>query len=162
MSKTLAVGFGVGVVVLAIVLFFVVYGNRASYLQPTGRILHVRTAPLDESSSALLVDFEATNPSGRDMTVRWVTVSVHRADGAVPDNMAIAGPDLPALFRAHPELGKLDHPYAHEREHIGPGQTVDRIIAVRYDFPERELKQRKDLQLVVEDVTGPKLELTAK
>ena len=162
MSKTFAIGFGIGVVVLAIVLFFVVYGNRASYLQPTGRILQVRTAPLDDSTSALVVDFEATNPSGRDMTVRWVNLTIHRADGASPDSMAIAGPDLPALFRAHPELGKLEHPYAREREPIKAGETVDQIIAVRYDLPERELKQRKDLQLVVEDVTGPKLELTAK
>ena len=151
MSKTLAIGFGVGVVVLGVALAFIVYGNRASYLQPTGHILQIRTAPLDDSSSILLVDFEATNPSGREMTVRWVTLG-----------MAIAGSDLPLLFRAHPELGKLEHPPAHEREHIEPGQTVDRIIAVRYDLPESELKQRKDLQLVVEDVTGPKLELTAK
>ena len=162
MSKTLAIGFGVGVVVLGVALAFIVYGNRASYLQPTGHILQIRTAPLDDSSSILLVDFEATNPSGREMTARWVTLGIHKADGTAPDNMAIAGSDLPLLFRAHPELGKLEHPPAHEREHIEPGQTVDRIIAVRYDLPESELKQRKDLQLVVEDVTGPKLELTAK
>ena len=162
MSRTFAIGFGAGVVVLALALGFIVYGNRASYLQPTGRILQVRSAPLDENSSVLLVDFEATNPSGREMTVRWITVNLHRADGATPDNMPIAGSDLPLLFRAHPELGKLEHPPAREREHIAPGQTVDQVIAVRYDFPESDLKQRKDLQLVVEDITGPKLELTAK
>lgn len=162
MSRNLAIGFGIGLVVIALVAFFVVYGNRASYLQPTGRILEVRTAPLDENTSALLVDFELTNPSGREMTPRFITLTVHKPDGSAPDNMAIAGPDLPMLFRAHPDLGKLEHTAARDREHIAPGQTVDRIIAVRYDFPESDLKRRKDLQLVVEDVTGPRLELTAK
>jgi len=162
MSRTLAIGFGIGLVVVAVIAFFVVYGNRASYLEPTGRIIQVRTAALDDASSVLLVDFEVTNPSGRDMTVRWITVAIHTPEGTSPDNMPVAGSDLPMLFRAHPELGALVHPPARERELIAPGKTVDQIIAVRYDLAERDLKKRKDLQLVVEDVTGPKLELRAK
>jgi hypothetical protein len=162
MSRTFAMSLGIGAVFIAVVAAFVVYGNRSSFLVPTGRILQVRTAPMTDDSSILLIDFEATNPSGREMRIRYITVAIHTPDGASPDNMAIAGTDLPMLFRAHPELGRLDHPYAHEREVIGPGQTVDQIIAVRYDLSESDLKKRKDLQLVVEDVTGPKLELTAK
>lgn len=162
MSKTFAIGFIAGIIVLGIAVAYIFYAHKDNYLEPTGRILQVRTAPLDDTSSVLLVDYEATNPSAREMVVRFITVGIHRADGAEPDNMAIAGSDLPALFRAHPELGKLVNTPARERERIAPGQTVDRITAVRYDFPESELKQRKDLQLVVEDITGPKLELTAK
>ncbi len=162
MSKSFAIGFGGAVILLGLGVAYLFYSLRGNYLEPTGRILQVRTTALDETSSALILDFEATNPSGRDMIVRTISVSIHRADGTAPDNMAIASSDLPAIFRAHHELGTLDHTPARERDLIKPGQTVTRSVAVRYDFPESDLKQRKDVELVVEDVTGPKLDLTAK
>ena len=149
-------------VVLALGVAYFFHAQRGQYLVPAGRILQVRSTALDESSSALVVDFEVTNPSDRDMVVRFIRVTVHQADGSSPDNMAIAASDLPAMFRYHTELGALDHTAMRERDRILPHQTVTAVTAVRFDEPESALKSRKDVQLSIEDVTGPTLLLAAK
>src|SRR5579885_3324894 len=120
MSKAFAIGFGCAIVVLGLSLGWIFYSHRGNYLQPTGRIVSVKTAALDENSSALVIDFEATNPSGRPMVVRFITVNLHRQDGSTPDPSAIAASDLPLLFRYHPELGAANLLGMRERDVIKP------------------------------------------
>jgi hypothetical protein len=162
MSKPFAIGFGIAVVIIGLAVAYLFYAQRGQHLVPTGRILQVRTAALDSNSSALVLDFEVTNPSDRDMVVRTISVTVHNADGSAPDNSMIAATDLPAMFRYHTELGSIDHTPMRERDRIPPHQTVAGSTAVRFDEPEDTLKSRKSVQLAIEDVTGPILELTAK
>jgi hypothetical protein len=162
MNKPFAIGFGAAVAVLVVVMAYFFYAQRGQQLAPTGRISQVRTTALDDTSSALVVDFEVTNPSDREMIVRFLRVGIHKADGSSPDDMAIAASDLPAMFRYHTELGSLDHQAMRERDHIPPHQTVTAVAAVRFDEPESALKSRKDVFVSIEDVTGPTLELTAR
>jgi hypothetical protein len=162
MSKLFAIGFACAVVVLVAVVAWILHSHSGNYLEPTGKMLQVRTVALDPASSALVIDFEVTNPSGRDMVVRFINVKVTEPDGSIPDNSMIAATDLPAMFRYHTELGALNLTPMRERDHISPGRTVQRVTAVRYDLTEEQLKQRKAVELDIVDVTGPKLELAAK
>lgn len=162
MSKPFAIGFACAVVVLVGAVAWILSSHSGNYLAPTGKILQVRTVALDPASSALVIDFEVTNPSGREMIVRFINVKVTEPDGSTPDNSMIAATDLPAMFRYHTELGPLKMTPMRERDHISPGQIVQRVTAVRYDLTEAQLKQRKGVELEIVDVTGPKLELAAK
>ncbi len=162
MSKPFAIGFACAVVLLAGAVAWILHSHSGNYLEPTGRILQVRTVALDASSAGLIVDFEIKNPSRREMIVRFINVKLTEPDGSVPDNSMIAASDLPAMFRYHKELGPLNLTALRERDHISPGQAVQRLTAVRYELPEEQLKNRKNVQLTIEDITGPKLELSTK
>jgi hypothetical protein len=163
MSKPFVIAFGVAIAVILGVAWFVSYSQRGNRIEPSGRILHVRTVPLDTASSAAIVDFEITNPSDVGMVVRFLNVTIHKQDGSEPEGSAIAASDMPSLFRYHrDELGALGNPPMRERDRIAPHRTVRASTGVRFEMPEADLKQRRDLELSIEDVTGPKLELKAR
>ena len=79
------------------------------------------------------------------------------AEGAVASEM-----DAQRLFQYYPILGQkyLDTLKIHDR--LKPRQTLDRMIAVRFEIPQARLDARKNLKLRVEDVDGPAGEITEK
>ena len=163
MSKPFVVAFGAAIAVILGIAWYVSYTQRGNRIEPSGRILHVRTVALDATTSAAIVDFEVANPSDVEMVVRFLNVTVHKKDGSEPEGVTIAASDMPVLFRYHrDELGALGNAPMRERDRIAPHHSVRASAGVRFDFPESELKDRKDIQVAIEDVTGPKLELRAR
>ncbi len=163
MSKPFGLAFAGAVLVIIAIIAFISHTQRGNRLEPAGRILHVRSVAIDASSSAVIVDFELQNPSDREMVVRFITVELHKSDGTAPEATAIAASDLPVLFRYHQdELGALANAPMRERDRVAPHQTVRASTAVRVEAPEADVKSRRDIELVIEDVTGPKLQLTSK
>ncbi len=163
MSKPFVIAFGVAIALILGVAWFISYTQRGNRIEPAGRILHVRTVPLDDKNSAAIVDFEVTNPSDVEMVVRFLNVAIHEKDGADAEGTAIAASDMATLFRYHrEELGAMGNAPMRERDRIGPHQTVRALTGVTFAIPETELKERRDLEVSIEDVTGPKLELKAK
>ena len=82
MSRTLLITFAIGIVVVAIAVSGVVYMQRGGHVGLSGNILKVRTAPLDEQSAAVVIDFRITNPSDYPFQVRGVTVVLENQSGA--------------------------------------------------------------------------------
>jgi hypothetical protein len=141
--------------VIAIVVAWVLYMQRNAHIEPQGKILKVRTQAMDENSSVAVVDFRMVNSSDYPIWVREVDVSLFGADGKTYDGAVVSETDAKALFRYYPLLGQKYNDSLIVRDRIHPHQTVDKMIAARFEMPQGRLDARKKLTVHIEDVDGP-------
>ena len=69
---------------IALVVAGVLYMQRGAHIDLPGKILKVRTAPLDENSSIVVFDFRITNPADYTLVVRTVTVAMEDPEATGP------------------------------------------------------------------------------
>jgi len=141
--------------VIAIVVVWVLYMQRNAHIEPQGKILKVRTQAMDENSSVAVVDFRMVNSSDYPIWVREVVVSLQGADGNTYDGAVVSETDAKALFRYYPLLGQKYNDSLIVRDRIHAHQTVDKMIAARFEMPQGQLDARKKLTVHIEDVDGP-------
>jgi hypothetical protein len=98
MSKNFAIAFGIGIAVIALGMTAVLYMQRGSRLDLPGRILKVRTAPLDDNSSVTVIDFRVTNPADVLFMVRSVSVEMEDQQGKSYQGSVAADMDVKPLF----------------------------------------------------------------
>lgn len=146
---------GIGLVVVAIAVTGIVYNQRGAHVELVGGIQKVRTLPLDENSSAAIIDFGFRNPSDYPFVVRTVEVTMVEPDGKVDDGMVISEMDATNLFRYFPVLGQKFNPSLTVRTRIKAGESMDRMVAVRFEVPEKVLQQRKGLHIHIVELDGP-------
>jgi hypothetical protein len=145
----------VGLVVIAIAVAWILYMQRGSHIEPTGKILKVRTLPADENSSVAVIDFRVENTSNFGIIVREVTVTLEEPNGKIDDGAAVSEMDAQKLFQYYPVLGQKYNETLKVRDRIKAHETMDRMIAVRFEIPLAQVDARKNLRLRVEDVDGP-------
>lgn len=162
MHKGLIIPFVAGLGVIAIVVAGVLYMQRGAHLAPTGAILKVRTQALDESSSAAIIDFRIENASDYGLIVRQVGVTMEAKDGKIYEGSVASAVDTRNLFQYYPLLGQQYNDTLVIRDKIPPHQKIDRMIAARFGFPEKQLEDRKKLTVSVEDVDGATAVITGK
>ena len=75
MQKSFLMAFGIGLAIIALGVGGIFLMQRGDRIELPGKILKVRTAPLDEDSSIAVIDFRMTNPSDILFEVRTVTVN---------------------------------------------------------------------------------------
>jgi len=146
---------GIGIVVCAIAVTGIVFKQRGAHVELIGSILKVRTLALDENSSAAIVDFRFRNPSDYPFVVRTVEVTMTDPGGKVNDSSSIAEVDASNLFAYFPALGQKFNPSLTLRTRIKGGESMDRMLAVRFEVPEKVLQQRKSLRIHVVELDGP-------
>jgi hypothetical protein len=73
MRSNFAAAFGIGLAVIALAVGGIFFMQRGDRMELPGKILKVRTAPLDEDSSIAVIDFRIANPSNVLFEVRTVT-----------------------------------------------------------------------------------------
>jgi hypothetical protein len=149
----------VGLVVIAIAVAWILYMQRGSHIEPVGKILKVRTLAMDENSAVAVIDFRIQNTADFPIVVREVTVTLAEADGKTDDGSSVAEMDAKRLFQYFPVLGEKYNDTLKMHDHIKPHETLDRMIAVRFEIPQARVDGRKTLKLRVEDVDGPSGEL---
>lgn len=149
-----------GLVAVAILVAWILFIQRGAHIDPKGKILKVRTLALDENSSAAVIDFRFANTSDVGLIVREVTVTLEDTSGRTADGMIVSEMDAKRLFEYYPVLGQKYNDTLIMRDRIGPRQTLDRMIAARFELPLALLDARKKLTVRVEDVDGPFGELT--
>jgi hypothetical protein len=154
--------FGLAILVVAAVIAAVFFVQRGSHLELQGKILKVRTAPLDENSSVAVVDFRFQNLADYDFEVLKVAVTMEDSSGAKIDGATISEVDAGRLFQAIPLLGQKYNPSLIVRNSIPPHATEDRMIAVRLEVPEEKLEKRKQLTLRIEPYKGEVSEIKEK
>jgi hypothetical protein len=162
MSKPFAIAFGIGVALVAIVVTSVLYMQRGARVGLTGKVLKVRTAPLDDSSSIAVLDFRFANPSNVQFVVRTVTVVMEDSSGAQSEGQTVSETDAKHLFEALPLLGQKFNDTLVMRDKIPGGTSEDRMVAARFEVPESKLESRKRFLIRIEDVDGPVTELSEK
>ena len=58
-------------------------------------------------------------------------------------------PDAKALFTYYPVLGKKYNPNLMIRQKINPGETIDRMVSVRFPGAKNRFQKRKGLRILV-------------
>jgi hypothetical protein len=162
MNKPLLVALGIAVLVVVAVVGGVFYVQRGAHVELQGKILKVRTAPLDENSSVAVLDFRFTNIADYPFAVREVTVALEDSSGNRIQGTTIAETDAQHLMEALPLLGQKYNPSLIVRDKIPGHASQDRMIAARFDIPEAQIEKRRQLTIRIEDVDGPVSEIKEK
>lgn len=143
---------GLGAVSLLVVLLFWV--QRGAHLELKGRIQKVRTLALPDSSTVVVIDFRFVNTANYPFVVRRVDVLLDGADGRTLEGSVVSEADAESLFRYYPLLGQKYNPSLVVRTRIAARQSLDRMIAARFELREEDVERRKGLRVRVEDVDG--------
>jgi hypothetical protein len=162
MSRTLLITFAIGIVVVAITVAGIVYMERGGHVELPGTILKVRTAPLDDSSAAAVLDFRVTNPADHAFQVRSVTVVLEDRAGVQTEGATASESDAQHLLAGLPLLGEKYNQSLMVRERVPPHTTLDRMIAARFEVPDSQLQARKRFLVRVEEWDGVVQELSEK
>ncbi len=152
MNKTLAIFFGIGVLVMGVAVFFIFYGNEENHLELKGEIIKIRTGAIDEHNSAAVLDFRLENPSNITFEVREVKVTAEQPNGDKMDGDIISKSDFKQLLDYNKFLGKQFNEGLSLGDKIRPHQTIDRMVAVRFDEAQPDLDKAKQLRLWIEDM----------
>ena len=144
----------VGVALVAVLVAGIFYVQRGAHVELKGRILKVRSAALDESSSIAVIDFRFVNPSNYPFVVREVAVTVEDANGEILEGAVVSEPDTKRVFQYYPVLGQKFNESLLIRTRIAARQSMDRMSAARFEVPEGRLLTRKAIRIRVEDVDG--------
>ena len=162
MSKNFLIAFGIGVVCIAIAAWWVVHMQRGAYIDLPGKVLKVRTAPLDEGSAVAVVDFRVSNPADYPFVVRTVNVAMEDNLGAESVGQTVSELDARQLFQAIPLLGQKFNDTLLMRDSVPPHNSWDRMVAARFEVPESKLEARKRLVVRIEEVDGKVFDLPEK
>jgi hypothetical protein len=154
MSKTLLITFAVGIAVIAVAVGSIFYVQRGAHLTLPGKVLKVRTAPLDDNSSVAVVDFRVTNPSDYNFMAKTVTLVLEDPNGNQTEGQTAPEMDAQRLFTGIPLLGQKYNDSLKERDKVPPHGTVDRMVAARFEVPEARLTTRKRFVVKVQEVDG--------
>jgi hypothetical protein len=114
---------------------------------------------MDDGSSIAVVDFRFVNPSDVLFVVRQVTVSIEDKDGNKIDGATVSDVDANRLFQYYPVLGQKFNDSLLMKAKIAPKESLDRMIAVRFEIPQEKLDSRRRLIVRIEDVDGPVAEI---
>lgn len=159
MSRRLLVPFSIGLLVILVAVVWVLYIQRGAHIEPKGSVLKVRIQPLEDNSAVAVVDFRINNTSDYSVVVREVTVSIEDADKKAVDGTTVSEMDAKRLFQYYPLLGQKFNDSLLMRDKIAPHETIDRMIAARFEVPESQIEKRKNLKIRVQDVDGPVAEI---
>jgi len=146
--------FGIGLVIIGLAVNGIFVMQRGDRIELPGKILKVRTAPLDEESSIAVIDFRIANPSDILFEVRTVTVEMEDNQGKNYLGQSVSEMDAKRLFEALPVLGPKFNPTLIMRDRIGSHGSADRMIAARFKAPLSLLDARKRFVVRIEEVDG--------
>ena len=150
---------GIGLVVVLVAAVAIYYSNKGAHLELLGSILKVRTLQIEDNSSAAIIDFCFRNPSDYMFKVESVQVTMTDAKGNAIDGSVISDVDSNSLFAYYPALGQKFNPSLIPRTKIQGRETMDRMLAVRFEVPEKVIQQRKGLRIHVVEVGGPQADI---
>jgi hypothetical protein len=160
MSKQFLIFFGVGVVVIAAAVYMILYAQKGAHLELKGEILKVRTGALTDQDSIAVLDFRVENISDVPFVVREVDVTIDKAGGGTAESSNVSRVDLEKLFQFNRFLGDQYNDSLSIKDKIAPHQRVDRMVAARFEIPNRQLEAAKTIHLSIQDMDGPLFETT--
>jgi len=160
MSKQFLIFFGVGVVVIAAAVYMILYAQRGAHLELKGEILKVRTGALTDQDSIAVLDFRVENISEVPFVVREVDVTLDKPDGGTAESVIVSRVDLKKLFQFNRFLGSQYNDSLSIRDKIAPHEKIDRMVAARFEIPDKDLEAAKTIHLSIQDMDGPLFETT--
>ena len=152
MSKNILIASLAGIVVVVAAVAMILYGQRGAHLELSGKILKVRTAPIDDQSSIAVVDFRVTDDANYPFVTKEAKLVLVDSAGHQIEGSTVSEPDAKRLFESIPLLGIKYNPSLSINEKVGPHQTLDRMTSARFEVPDSTLEARKNLILRIEEV----------
>ncbi len=159
MSKAFAITFAVAIVVIGGLIWLGFANTKGNHLAPTGSIGKVRTIKAADDLTFMVIDFHVKNDSDRDMIIHSIEATVD-APGGPFTGSGVADSDVKSAFLSYPLLGDQYNPVLKERDKVPAHQEVDRMVGIRFDVPAEKIEARKQVSLVLDDVTGTSVTLT--
>ena len=86
-------------------------------------------------------------------------MSIEDKDGKALEGQPVSELDARRLFEYYPQLGQKFNESLMMRDKIMGQQSMDRMIATRFEVPEATVESRKKLTIRIVDVDGPVAEL---
>lgn len=145
---------GIGLVFVAVVIGGILFSTRQNRVELKGGILKVRTQAVDEGQSVAVVDLRVVNPSTNQFVVREVRAFLDPVEGSPIEGDVFADVDAERMLDYYKALGPKYNPTLVRRQGIDPGESIDRMVAVRFPVSEQSVLNRKAIRFVVEDVDG--------
>jgi hypothetical protein len=145
----------VGLVLVILAVLGILYVQRGGRLELEGSIQKVRTIALDQNSSAAIIDFRVRNPSDYLYIVQQIAVMLVDGNGNEIEGTMVSDVDARKLFEYFPALGQKYNESLTYRTRIAPGESIDRMLAVRFEIPEAQLQKRKNLRVLVRELDSP-------
>jgi hypothetical protein len=136
--------------------------QRGAYIDLPGKVLKVRTAPLDEASAVAAIDFRISNPADYPFVVRKVSVAMEDSAGNESESQTVSEVDARQLFQVIPLLGQKFNDTLLMRDSVPPHNSWDRMVAARFEVPESKIEARKRLVVRIEEVDGKVFDLSEK
>jgi len=162
MNQRFIISLVAGLAAAALLIGGVLAWRGGDRLDPTGQILKLRSAPVDDQRCLIVLDLRLTNGSNIALEIREVSLSVQNKEGATLQGTLVSGVDSKSLFTYYPVLGEAYNPPLIANTRIAPHQTVDLMLAARLDMPESELASRRKLSVMAQDRSGINIELLEK
>jgi hypothetical protein len=150
------VPFVVGLAVVGVAIFGVLYMNRGSHVELKGEILKVRTIA-DGDGTIVFADFRVTNAAAIPFVVSSVkmTMEIVEDELATADMFSKSGVEKVSKYLK--VLGPKSNDILSIQDKLPAMETMDRIAAGRFPFPPELFQQRKSFMLLIEDVNGEEL-----
>jgi len=162
MSKNFMIALGAGAVCIAIAVGAILFIQRGAHIGVSGHILKVRTAPLNENSTIVVLDFRVTNPADYPFVARSVTAIFEDAAGNRTEGLTAPEIEAQHIFAGIPVLGEKYNQTMIIRDKVNPRSTLDRMVAARFDLPEAQLQGRKRFVVKIEEIDGQEFEISEK
>ena len=162
MSRTLAISLAIGLAVIALAVAGGFYMQRGSRIDLHGKFLKVRTAPLDEHSSVVVIDYRIENPADFKFMAQAVTVIMEDKNGNGTEGQTASEPDARQLFVNVPLLGEKYKESFKARDFVAPHATADHMVAARFEVPDDRLPARKRFVIHIDEVDGAVVEFAEK
>jgi hypothetical protein len=162
MSKNFMIALGIGLVCIVIAVAGILFMQRGARVGVSGQVLKVRTAPLDENSTIVVLDFRVTNPSDYPFVARNVSVILEDTSGNRTETPAASELDAKHIFEGIPVLGEKFNQTLIERDKVLPRGSLERMAAVRFDMPEAKVQARKRFIIKIEEIDGQMFEVSEK
>jgi len=161
-SKQATIAAIIAMLVVAAVVGGILVSTRHNKVELSGSVLRVRSHSIDADNTVVFADIRVSNPSTQQFVVQEVEVFLEQKAGDQVTGETFSETDAQRLFTYYPVLGKKHNPNLMIRQKINPGESIDRMVSVRFAGPEDRVNNRKGLRIVVTDVDGAKTEIVEK
>jgi|SRR5579863_2896859 len=152
----------VGLVAVGLAVAAIWSGTKGAHLDLTGKIINVRSVPIDGKTMLVVVDFRVTNPSDIPLVIREVSLKMERYKDTPLNGTEVSRGDVDTMFEAFPAIGAKVKDVLAPPETVGPGKTIDRMAEATFETTKAAVEVRKAVILHVEDVDGAEFDITEK
>lgn len=135
---------------------FVTKDNR---LKLQGKVLGVRSYQIDPQNTVAVIDFQVRNPSTQQFQLDEAAVALVGPDGKEYEGGVFSEIEAQRLFGYYPALGTKYNPSLITKTKINSGESMDRMLAAKFEVLDEVVAKRKEIRLVLRDVDGVASEL---